>query len=75
MKNKLTDLNNYLFMQLERLSDESLSADQLESEVKRAKAIQSTAACIIDNARVALDAEQLKAEYGGRVVQFPNMLG
>ena len=29
MKNKLTDLNNHLFAQLDRLSDENLSADEL----------------------------------------------
>ena len=39
MKNKLTDLNNHLFAQLERLADEDLDADAIEREVKRAGAI------------------------------------
>lgn len=39
MKNKLTDLNNHLFAELERLSDEDITDDQLERELKRAKAV------------------------------------
>ena len=36
MKNALTDLNNYLFEQLERLNDDSLSAEELDREMKKA---------------------------------------
>ena len=32
MKNTIADLNNYLFEQLERLNDDSLTAEQLERE-------------------------------------------
>lgn len=46
MRNKQTDLDNILFAELERLDDESLSAEELEQEIKRAKAIGGVAAQI-----------------------------
>ena len=36
MKNKLSDLNDHLFAQIERLGDEDLSDEQIEKEAKRA---------------------------------------
>ena len=56
MKNKLTDLNDHLFAQLQRLSKEGLSKDGLAEEVNRAKALCQVAGCVIGNARLALDA-------------------
>lgn len=67
MKNKLTDLNDHLFMQLERLSDEDLSPEQIEKEVKRAEAVVRVADCIVANAGVQLKAVQLAVEHGNFV--------
>ena len=39
-QNKLTDLNNHLFAELERLGDEGLTGDKLEEELGRAKSIE-----------------------------------
>ena len=39
MKNKLSDLNNHLFAQMERLAAGDLTAEQLDAEVKRTDAI------------------------------------
>ena len=43
MKNTLSDLNNYLFEQMERLQDDTLDDDQFEKELKRSEGIQKIA--------------------------------
>lgn len=65
-KNKLSDLNDHLFMTLERLGDEDLSDEELEKEIERSKAISTVAGKIIDNARLVLDAQKTAAEYNGK---------
>ena len=64
MRNKLTDLNNYLFEAIERLTDDTLSPDQLEVEMARAKAVQGIAGTIIDNGKLALEVKKHADEYG-----------
>lgn len=77
MKNTITDLNNHLFMELERLGDEDLQGEKLEAEISRAKAIGDIAAKAIDNAKLALEATKLQCEYGGagrKPIDLPPML-
>lgn len=76
MKNTLTDLNNHLFEQLERLNDDDLSDVELEKEIKRAKAMEGIATNIISNAKLALDAQEFVAEYGitREKAKLPEML-
>lgn len=62
MNNKLVDLNNHLFSELERLSDEDLKDEELTKEIERAKAITSVSSQIIANGALALKAEQFKSE-------------
>jgi ribosomal protein L17 len=66
MKNRLMDLNDHLFAQLERLSDEELTAEQIETEVKRTAAMVDVADKIVDNARLGLQAAKLVADHGDR---------
>ena len=75
MKNTLTDLNNYLFEQLERLQDDSLDETGLEKEIQRSEAVQKVAKTIIENGSLALQAKKHLDEYGqGDNVELP-MLG
>ncbi len=59
MKNTLGDLNNHLFAQIERLSDEELSGEKLLEEISRARAVTSVASQIIANGSLVLDARKL----------------
>ena len=66
MKNTLGDLNNHLFMQLERLNEEELKGEKLQEEVLRSKAITDIAKNIIENSKVVLESEKFKTEVLGR---------
>lgn len=75
MKNTLGDLNNHLFAQIERLSDEDLSGDKLSEEIERAKSITSVASQIIANGNLVLKAKEMQAETLGRSsTKIPEML-
>ena len=63
-RNKLTDLNDHLFEQLERLNDDDLTEEQLAKEINRSKAMQDIAKQIIDNSRVQVDVAKLMIDYG-----------
>lgn len=74
MQNKLTDLNNHLFAQIERLNDEDLTGEKLESEIARAKAVTSVAGQIIQNGNLALRAAEFKYEAMGTSENVPKFL-
>lgn len=74
MKNRLTDLNDYLFAQLERLADEDLTGEAMVAEIQRAESIVSIADTIVDNASLQLSACKLLAEHGDRFAKQLPML-
>lgn len=73
-KNKLADLNDHLFAELERLSDEELKGDDLKEELDRAKALTDVSEKIIDNASLMLKAIHEQNEYGTVSRNVPTML-
>lgn len=64
MKNTLSDLNDHLFAQLERLGDEDISKEKLAGEIKRSKAITTVAKEVISNAQTVLEGAKLRVEHG-----------
>lgn len=60
-RNKVIDLNNHLFAQLERLGNEELHGDALKEEIARAAAVSDVAEKVIKSgdlmlrARIAAD--------------------
>jgi hypothetical protein len=58
MKNRLSDLNNHLFAQLERLCDDEITGDALKQELERSHGISALAKDIINNASLVLKAQK-----------------
>lgn len=73
MKNKLSDLHNHLFAELERLSDESLKGDKLTEEIGRAKAITNVAKEVINNSKLILDAQKTIKEWCMKKEDLPQL--
>lgn len=73
MKNKLVDLNNHLFEELERLNNEELKGEELQEERERAKSMANIAQTIINNGELALKAQKHFDEYG-KADHIPDIL-
>lgn len=73
MQNKLVDLNNHLFEELERLNNEDLTGEKLQEERERAKSMASIAQTIINNGELALKAVKHYDEYGKKE-EMPSIL-
>ena len=73
-QNKLSDLNNHLFAQLERLGDEDMEPEQLENEIARARAITSVAHQIISNGQLVLQAAKFSDDKLDADKEVPRML-
>lgn len=64
MKNTLTDLNNYLFEQLERLNDDDLTGEQLDRELQKTDRIVKISEKIIENGELAFKTMKHLDEFG-----------
>lgn len=74
-RNKLTDLNDHLFAELERLGDEGMDAEAMEAEIKRAKAVSGIAQQVIANADLGLRAAEFEDRKLDQNLRLPPMLG
>lgn len=67
MKNKISDLRNHMFAQLERLSDENITPEELTKEIERAKAIGEIGKVIVESAKT----EVLHLKLTNRLADAP----
>lgn len=74
MRNGLTDLNNHLFEQLERLNDDELKGEALKEEITRSKSIEDVAKQIINNGRLVLDSQKFIDDRLNVDKDLPDML-
>ncbi|ABR48752.1 phage protein [Alkaliphilus metalliredigens QYMF] len=74
MKNTLGDLNDHLFAQLERLSDEDIKGEDLKEEITRAKAVTDVAAKIVENANLVLQGQKFMKDAYDADKNLPKML-
>lgn len=66
-RNKLNDLNDHLFEQIERLNDHSLTGEDLKQEINRAKAMANLATPIVNSAKTYVDALKLVGKGNGDI--------
>lgn len=74
MKNRQIDLDNHLFAELERLSDEGLEGDALEAEIKRAKAVAGIASQVIAGRSLALEVAKFRDDARDAAPALPEGL-
>jgi hypothetical protein len=74
MKNKLSDLNNHLFAELERLGDEELKGEALMQESGRAQAIAQVATRVVATGALVLRAKIAASETLGADMKIPLLL-
>lgn len=76
-KNKIEDVRNHLFAQLERLGDDAAMKNPiaLERELKRAAAIKDVAQVIVNSAKVEVDALKVLGGKGSEFIPTEKQLG
>ena len=74
MSNNLLDLNAKLFEQMDKLSKEDISSEELEKEIARSESMIKIANIIISNGDLALRAAKFKDDMLNADNKLPKML-
>lgn len=70
--NNLADLNEILFRQIEAIENPELTPEEFQKEVEKSDAVVRVSSTILNNARLALDAQKHFDNYGiNRSVDIP----
>lgn len=64
VRNKLSDLTNTLFAQLETLDDRDLTEEELKVELQRSKQMVAISGQILQAGQLSLEAEKFKDKVG-----------
>ena len=70
MTKGLMDLSEMLFAQMEKLGDDHLTPDQLETELKRASAMVPLADLINSTAKIQIEATKVFGTFGAPVASM-----
>lgn len=70
MKNKISDLRDHMFAQLERLGNETLTEDELKQEISRAQAISEVGKVIVESAKTEVMYAKLTGKRGDEPTKF-----
>lgn len=68
-KHSLTDLNEYLFNELDALTNDDLKGEDLNAEIERSKAIVQIAGRIAGNAAIQIQAAKVMMDDGGHFLK------
>ena len=68
MKQSLASLNDYLFAQLERVTNDDLTGEALNTEIQRSQAVTGLASQIVKSAGIQLNAIKHADEMGYNAV-------
>ena len=74
VRNKLSDLSNHLFEQMERLNNAILKGEDLKEEVSRTNAMTNISMQLIEVGKLQLEAKKLVADFRGTDEKMPRLL-
>jgi hypothetical protein len=74
-RQSLSDLNDYLFEELDRLSNDDLQGEALRDEIARANSLTGVAEKVIAVGELTLKAVKFKSDRLDDSVRLPGLLG
>ena len=72
--NTLMDLNTKLFEQMDKLSKEDISQEELDKEINRSETMIKLSTVIISNGELALKVAKFKDDMMDATARLPKML-
>lgn len=70
MKNKISDLRDHMFAQLERLGNDEMSEEDLKKEISRAQAISEVGKVIVESAKTEVMYAKLTGKREAEPTKF-----